>query len=532
MIQPSRIGFATTIAVCMVGIIVSLPTFLSKTVYEKLPTALQQTVNLGLELRGGSHIQLEVDLKSVEKERQENVVDEARRQLRQKHIRYKRIIVQQIGGAYRIIVTLQNEKDAEAVEKLLLKIEQELEIKIAGSEVTATLSQGYMAKFEKHIVDESIEVIRHRIDESGTKEPTILRQGRDRIVVQLPGVEDPAEVKRLLGKTALLTFNAVDEELQSVYIKDGEVQTLPTKPGVTFLPNNEYEGGTLYVPVKNQYALTGKSLIDAQVSMDHQTGLPAVSLKFDSMDGRRKIAELSKQYLGKQFAMVLDGRVLSAPRFTTVLNDGNAQITGNFSMEEATQLALLLRAGSLPAPLTVVEERNVGPSLGADSITHGKNATLFAFLFVAAFMIASYGRFGAFSVITLTANIMLLFACLTLLGATLTLPGIAGIALTIGMAVDSNVLIYERIREEIRHGISAIVAITRGYKLAMTTIVDSNLTTIIGAAVLYEFGSGPIRGFAVTLALGSIISLFTTFALTKAIIGIWMGKNRGGKIEI
>ena len=266
--------------------------------------------------------------------------------------------------------------------------------------------------------------------------------------------------------------------------------------------------------------------------MDSRTGLPAVSIKFDAIDGTRKIAELSAKYLHKQFAMVLDGKVLSAPVFQAVLNDGNAQITGNFTMEEATELALLLRAGSLPAPLNVVEERNVGPSLGTDSINAGKNATMCAFFFVAIFMIASYGIFGLFSVVAIFMNITLLFACLTLLGATLTLPGIAGIALTIGTAVDANVLIYERIREEVRIGIKAAMAISQGYKLAMMTIIDSNFTTLIGSIVLYEFGSGPIRGFAVTLALGTIISLFTTFSLTKSVIAYYMRRQRNKEIII
>jgi preprotein translocase subunit SecD len=513
------------------AVVIAVPSFLSPETYNRLPSVLQNTVNLGLELRGGSHIQLEVDLKAVEKEKQEGIVDEARKQLRKRNLKYK-IKVQTTAVGSQIYLTLDSATDAPEAEKILKKIEPELDIKIDGNNVVAIISQSYMDKFAKRIVGETIEVIRHRIDESGTKEPTILRQGRDRVVVQLPGVEDPAEVKRLLGKTALLTFNAVDEELQSVYVKDGEKPNFQNKPGVTYLPCSEGEGMTLYVPVKNQYALTGKSLVDAQVSMDHQTGLPGVSLQFDSLEGTRKMAELSKQYFGKQFAMVLDGRVLSAPRFKAVLLDGRAQITGNFTMEEATSLALLLRAGSLPAPLNVVEERNVGPSLGADSISHGKNATLFAFFFVALFMLASYGRFGFFSVITLTANLTILFACLTLIGATLTLPGIAGIALTIGMAVDSNVLIYERIREEVRLGMNIVSSISRGYKMALTTIIDSNLTTIVGAAVLYEFGSGPIRGFAVTLALGSIISLFTTFALTKSIIGLWTRRRQGRNIEI
>ncbi|MDR1365139.1 MAG: protein translocase subunit SecD [Holosporales bacterium] len=525
MLVVSRFKYAYTIAVCMLGTLFAIPSFVSQETFDKLPGFLQHTVSLGLELRGGSHIQLEVDLRSVEKERQESIVDETRKLLRKQNIKYSKISVQSRGDGSAIFINLKNQDDVPSVQKMLLKIEKQLEVSVSGAQITAVISEAFMDEFAKRVVSESIEVIRHRIDETGTTEPTILRQGRDRIVVQRPGAGDSAEVKKVLGKTAMLTFHAVDEDMESIEAVNPEQKpNLPAKPGVVYLPEDR-GNKTMYVPVKKQHSLTGKSVVDAQVTIDNRTGMPAVSIKFDSIDGARKMAELSTKYLGKQFAMVLDGKVLSAPVFQSVLNDGNAQITGNFTMEEATQLALLLRAGSLPAPLNVVEERSVGPSLGADSIVSGKNATICAFIFVALFMLASYGKFGGFAVVSLTANIMLLFACLTLLGATLTLPGIAGIALSIGMAVDANVLIYERIREEIRSGIRAIIAVAQGYRMAMTTIVDSNLTTMVGAIVLYEFGSGPIRGFAVTLALGALISMFTTFSLTKLLIHVWTRRN-------
>lgn len=526
MLVVSRWKVFSTLVVCLVGMLFSFPSMLSQEHYDKLPAFLQKTVNLGLELRGGSHIQLEVDIKSVQKDYQESIIDETRKQLRKANIRYNRIVNQIKDGVSVISITLNNEQDFKKTEKILLKIEKSLEITQNGTEVRATVSQKFLDDFSKRIVGESIEVIRHRIDESGTKEPTLLRQGTNRIVLQLPGVEDPAEVKRLLGKTALLTFHGVDENLKVVIAKEGEQVHIPSKPGIIYIPEEREKGIVMYLPIKKQVSLTGKSLIDAQMNVDPQTGSPCVSIKFDSIDGTRKIAELSEKYLKKQFAMVLDGKVLSAPVFQSIINNGSAQITGNFTMEEANELALLLRAGSLPAPLNVVEERTIGPSLGADSISEGKNATILAFLLVSLFMLLSYGKFGGFSVISLSCNIMLLFGGLTLLGATLTLPGIAGIALTIGMAVDANVLIYERIREEIRHGIKPTVAISQGYKMAITTILDSNITTLVGSIVLYEFGSGPIKGFAVTLALGTVISLFTTFSLTKSIIAWWLQKNR------
>lgn len=532
MLVVSRFKVFSTFIVCLLGLLFAMPSLVTQDVFDKLPSFLQHTVNLGLELRGGSHIQLEVDIKSVAKEHQESIVDEARKQLRKQNIKYNRLLVQAREEGSNILISLKDINDIEAVRKILLKIEKELEITVNGSEINAEISKSFLDNFSKRIVGESIEVIRHRIDESGTKEPTILRQGNDRIIVQLPGVDDPAEIKRLLGKTALLTFHGVDEDLESIPVKAGTKVNLPSKPGIMYLPEEKGNGVLVWVPIKKQVSLTGKSVVDAQMNIDSMSGMPCVSIKFDSIEGTRKMAELSAKYLHKQFAMVLDGKVLSAPVFQAVINNGSAQITGNFTMEEANELALLLRAGSLPAPLNVVEERNVGPSLGADSISDGKNATIFAFIFVSFLMILSYGRFGFFSVISLFFNIMLLFACLTLLGATLTLPGIAGIALTIGMAVDSNVLIYERIREEIRMGIRASLAIAQGYKMAMMTIIDSNLTTLVGSIVLYEFGSGPIKGFAVTLALGTMISLFTTFSLTKSIIALWLRKHKNDEIVI
>ena len=531
MLVVSKSRWLTTLVMCLLGLLFAIPSCLNQSTYDKLPSFLQHTVNLGLELRGGSHIQLEVDIKAVAKEHQEGIVDEARKQIRKENIKYNKIIVHSKDDSSSIFISLKDEKDVKTVKKILSKIEPELEISTNSNELTAVISDSFIEKFSKRVVGESIEVIRHRIDESGTKEPTILRQGFDRIIVQLPGVEDPAEIKKLLGKTALLTFHGVDEEMESIPVREGTKIKLPSKPGIAYLPEEKGNGVVVYVPIKKQVSLTGKSLVDAQMTID-QSGSPCVSIKFDNIEGTRKIAELSAKYLHKQFAMVLDGKVLSAPVFQSVLNTGNAQITGRFTMEEANELALLLRAGSLPAPLNVVEERSVGPSLGADSISDGQSATLIAFLLVAAFMMLSYGKFGGFSVISLAFNIILLFACLTLLGATLTLPGIAGIALTIGMAVDSNVLIYERIREEIRHGVKATIAIAQGYKMAMMTIVDSNITTLIGGGVLYEFGSGPIKGFAVTLVLGTAISLFTTFCLTKSVIALWMKKNKNSQIII
>ena len=533
MLVVSRFRGIATIIICLLGLMFAVPSVVDQKTFDKLPAFLQHTVNLGLELQGGAHTQWEVDIKSVEKEHQESIVDEARKQLRKQGIKYNRILVQQLETGSSILISLKDKNDVPAVKKILSKVERELEITAKDSELTAVISKAFLERFAKRVVGESKEVVRQRVDEAGTKEPTILSQGIDRIIVEMPGAENPEEIKRLIGKTARLTFHGVDEVLDSIAVKEGApLPKFPTKPGIMWVPENKGKGVLVYVPIKKQVSLTGKSIVDAQMNVDTQTGMPCVSIKYDSIEGTRKMAELSAKYLHKQFAMVLDGKVLSAPVFQAVINTGSAQITGNFTMDEATELALMLRAGSLPAPLNIVEERTVGPSLGADSIADGKTATLLAFFLVSLFMTMSYGRFGGFAVVALTCNIILLFAVLTLLGATLTLPGIAGIALNMGMAVDANVLIYERIREEMRLGVRASMAVSQGFKMAMMTILDSNLTTLVGAIVLYEFGSGPIKGFAVTLALGTVISLFTTFFLTKSIVAWWMKKHRNKEIII
>ena len=529
MIILSKTRVWLTSIICFLSIVFAIPSFVDQTTFNKLPSWLQHSVSLGLELRGGSHIQLEVGIDEVIKELQEGIVDSARKELRKKNIQYNRLTVQKHTDGSRILISLKNASDASDVKKILSKVEKELDIKVDGSNITATISKKFTDATAKKAVNESIEVIRHRIDETGTKEPMIQPQGSNCIVVQLPGVEDPAEVKRLLGKTAILTFHAVDEDLENVMAREGEKPDLQSKAGVVYMPESKGEGLINWVPIRKQISMTGKHLVDAQMNIDPQTGAPGVSLKFDSGEGTKKLAELSAKYLHKQFAIVLDDKVLIAPVFQSVLNQGSAQVTGHFTMKEAQEIALLLRAGSLPAPLTVIEERNVGPSLGADSISAGATATVVAFILVALFMILSYGRFGAFSCVSLVINVMALFACLTLLGATLTLPGIAGIALTIGTAVDANVLIYERMREEMRLGVKPSVAIAQGYKMAIGTILDSNFTTLIGALFLYEFGSGPIKGFSVTLFLGTVISLFTTFFVTKSLVALWLRKHQNDK---
>lgn len=525
MLVISRWKLWTVLGVCFAGILFAAPNLVSHSSFEKLPLWLRNTVNLGLELRGGSHLQLEVDLKTVAKEYLSNLLDETRSQLRKQQIGYTGLAIDSKLNNPSLIFTLRNTEDAEKATKLLKKIDHDLKIEQEDRKIVVTISQEVLEKKNKSIIEQSIEVVRRRVDESGTKEPIIQRQGTDRIIVQLPGIEDPAEVKRLIGKTAKMTFRLVDSNTSSVM--GNESGQLPYKVaplGCEYLEETTHDGHSRYLAVRKQVMVSGESLVDAQATFNH-TGQPAVSLKFNSL-GAKKFSDMSAQNLKKQFAIVLDDKIISAPVFQDIIHDGNGQISGSFTVKEANDLALLLRAGALPAPLKVIEERTVGPSLGADSIHDGKVATVIAFVMVSVFMFLCYGTFGVFADIALVFNIILLFAGLSLLQATLTLPGIAGIALTIGMAVDANVLIYERIKEEIRLGARPLVAIEAGYRRAMTTIIDSNLTTLIGAAVLFEFGTGPIRGFAVTLALGILISLFTALSLTRLIIILWVRRQK------
>ncbi|MBY0462253.1 MAG: protein translocase subunit SecD [Alphaproteobacteria bacterium] len=529
MLAIPRWKFWTIITVCFLGMLFALPNLLTQKSLEHLPHWMRNTVNLGLELRGGSHLQLEVDLNAVAKEYLTNLLDETRASFRKQQIGYTGLLVDTKIKTPTLNFTLRNPEDADKAKKVLKTIDPHLDVTIQGTMVHVTLSKEALGQRNKAIIEQSIEVVRRRVDESGTKEPIIQRQGDDRIIVQLPGVDDPAEVKALIGRTAKMSFRLVDNNASLVPVTPGSSR--PVAPlGSDYLTETRGAGEEAYIAVKKQVMVSGETLIDAQATFN-QNGQPAVSLKFNSI-GARKFAEMSAQNLKKQFAIVLDDKVISAPVFQDIIHDGNGQISGHFTIKEANELSLLLRAGALPAPLKVIEERTVGPSLGADSIHDGQRATVLAFIMVSVFMFLSYSAFGLFADIALIFNLILLFAGLSILQATLTLPGIAGIALTIGMAVDANVLIYERIKEELRAGARPALAIDSGYRRAMTTIIDSNLTTLFGAAVLFEFGTGPIRGFAVTLALGILISLFTALSLTRLIIVSWLRRRKITELPI
>ena len=484
-------------------------------------------VNLGLDLRGGSHLLLEVKVEAVVKERLNSLVDGVRIALRREKIRYKRLGHRGNG----VFVTILQADKVDFAKSLLADIEQGFDVAVDGSRISVRPNKEGLREIRDAAVAQSIEIVRRRIDETGTKEPTIQRQGEDRILLQLPGVDDPERVKRLLGRTAKMTFHLLDLDGSIEEAMEGRVP-----PGSRLLPSiNSDRGGKKDEPrhylVQKRVAVGGDHLVDSQPSFDNRTNEPIVSFRFDTAGGKR-FADVTRKNVNKPFAIVLDNKVVSAPVIREPILGGSGQISGGFTTQEANDLALLLRAGALPAPLIILEERTVGPGLGADSIAAGKVASVIGLVFVLIFMVIVYGLFGVFADIALLVNMVLIVSVLSALQATLTLPGIAGIVLTIGMAVDANVLVFERIREEVRAGRTPISAIDAGYSRAISTIIDANLTTLIAAVILFQFGSGPIKGFAVTLMIGIITSMFTAIMLTRLLVAGWIRRSRPTKVPI
>jgi preprotein translocase subunit SecD len=367
----------------------------------------------------------------------------------------------------------------------------------------------------RQAVEQSIQIVERRVNELGTVEPSIQRQGVDRILVQVPGLQDPQRLKELLGKTAKLTFRLVDPSASVEQALQGQVP-----PESELLRGTKAEGGAPYL-IEKRIMVSGEDLTDAQPGFDQRTSEPIVTFRFNN-NGARRFAQVTQENVGRPFAIVLDNEVISAPVIREPILGGSGQISGSFTVQQANDLAILLRAGALPAPLTIIEERTVGAGLGQDSIEKGTRAAWIGSVMVIVFMFATYGLFGLFANIAVAANVVMILGVLSMLNATLTLPGIAGIVLTVGMAVDSNVLIYERVREEVRAGRSAINALDAGFNRALATIIDSNTTTFIAAAVLFFVGSGPVRGFAVTLGIGIITTVFTAFTLTRLLIASWV----------
>jgi preprotein translocase subunit SecD len=492
-----------------------------------LPSSL---VNLGLDLRGGAHLLAEVQVADVYASRMESLWPEVRDILRPERATIGTIRLQDSDPLELRVKISQPEGMSRAVE-LVRGLAQpvvsltgagttDLVVSFDGDTLIVTLSEAERQAMDERTVRQSLEIIRRRIDEVGTREPTIQRQGADRILIQVPGIGSAAELKAIIGTTAQLTFQPVV----------GRGSNPDAAPGVgnEILPSLNEEG--LYYTLESAPVVTGEELTDAQPSFD-QSGRPAVSFRFNP-SGARKFGDYTAENIGNPFAIVLDSEVISAPVIQSHIPGGSGIITGNFTVEESTNLAVLLRAGALPAGLEFLEERTIGPELGADSIEAGKIACIVAFAGVLIFMALSYGLFGIFANIALIINVGLMFGLLSMVGATLTLPGIAGIVLTIGMAVDANVLIFERIREELQTAKGPARAISLGYEKALSAIVDANITTFITAVILFMVGSGPVRGFSITLGLGILTSVFTAIFVTRLLVVLWFERRRPKTIEV
>jgi preprotein translocase subunit SecD len=511
-------------ATLLAGLWLAMPNFLPPSVLNAIPDALPKSeLNLGLDLRGGSHLMLEATTDDVLKARLESLEDTVRSELRQAEggaIAFRDLS----QGKDRLTLTISNEADLDRALSTLRKLAQpagglgavrDLELSNTGPRITLVATEAGVAQAVDSAMAQAVEVIRRRIDELGTREPNIVRQGASRIVVQVPGLQDPAALKALIGKTAKLEFKLVDVDADPEMLAEGRAP-----PGSQILP--ALEGGTL--AVKRRAIISGDQLKDSQVTTD-QNNQPAVSFSFDSTGGRR-FAQATQANVGRPFAIILDGVVISAPRINEPILGGSGIISGSYTIATANELAILLRSGKLPVELKVIEERTVGPDLGADSIRAGAIASVLATVLVAVFMLITYGRFGWYSVIALFLNAVLVLGVMSGIGATLTLPGIAGFVLTIGAAVDANVLINERIREELRKGRAVIGAVETGYREASRTIFDANVTNVIAAAIMFAFGSGPIKGFAVVLTIGIITSVFTAVTVTRLLAARWLRVRR------
>jgi preprotein translocase subunit SecD len=509
--------------VCALGVLFSLPNLFTPAQLAWIPNNIpHKQVNLGLDLRGGSYLLLEVDVAAAQTEQLNSVIDNVRNALLDAKIGYTGLNVENNA----IVFTIRDQDRIDDARNALAKIDPSLTVDI-GPDGAGKMQFSAQATEQRRqqAVDQSIEIIRRRIDETGTKEPTIQRQGADRILVELPGVGDPEHVKELLGKTAKLTFQLVDQSMSPEEAKRGR---MPLGDEVLPAQTNRPGQAQSYL-VKRRVMVGGDTLVDAQATF--QNNEPVVSFRFDTA-GARRFGDATRDNVGKPFAIVLDNKVISAPVIKEAILGGSGIISGSFTVQSASDLALLLRAGALPAPITILEERSVGPDLGADSIHDGALSCIVGVVLVVIFMFLFYGLFGLFADIALLFNLCLMLGTLSLLGATLTLPGIAGIALTLGMAVDANVLIYERIREEMRSGRTMLSSLEAGFTRAFGTILDSHVTTLVAGILLYWLGSGPIKGFAVTLSIGVLTSLFSAILVTRLQIVSWLRRWKPREIPL
>jgi len=531
MVYFSRWKIIGVITLCVLGALIAAPNLVSKGTLAKLPGWVPtRQVNLGLDLRGGSYLLLQIDLDALAKSRLDSTLDAARAALRTAKIPFTGAEAE--GDAVRI--TLRDPAQTQEAVAALNKLDagpvgatSTYEVKTTGAgEIGVAMSETAVRNIANQALEQSIEIVRRRVDETGVAEPQIAAQPPNRILVQLPGVQDPERIKKLLGTTAKMDFHLVDET--------GVPDPAHVPPGDLLLEDDSMKGRGLPpqpILVKKKVEVSGENLTNARAATDQQTGGWVVNFQFDSI-GARKFAQVTQQNVNHRFAIVLDNKVITAPNIREPITGGTGQISGSFTAQDASDLAVLLRAGALPAPMKIAEERSVGPDLGADSIKAGIYATLGGLMLVLIYMLCSYGLFGVFADIAVLVNLVLTIAALSLLQATLTLPGIAGLLLSVGMSVDANILINERIREESKNGKPPFSAMEAGFSRAWSTIIDSNLTTLLKMAILFLFGAGVVKGFAVTISLGIMISMFTATILVRLMMTSWMRRVRPKQLRI
>ncbi|MET0136903.1 MAG: protein translocase subunit SecD [Sphingobium sp.] len=531
MLNFSRGAAIAIILPLLIGILCAVPSFLPDSAVAQLPGFMRTRVNLGLDLSGGSHLLLEASTQDVAKQRLANMEEQVRTEMRRQNPRIAIGDISARDGKLSFMVRDAAQVDA-AVERIRpltqgagLTGQRDFNVEVVNSStIVITPTQAGIDNAVKGAMEVATEVIRKRIDEMGTREPTIQQQGGNRIVVQVPGLQDPKALKDLLGQTAKLEFKLVDQNADPSEVAQGRAPV-----GSEVLPYPDSPSGR--IAVKRQVMVSGEDLTDAQQTYDQQSNQPNVTIRFNGSGGR-KFGQVTSQNVNRPFAIILDGRVLSAPNINEPILGGSATISGNFTVESANQLAIALRSGKLPVALTVVEERTVGPGLGADSIRAGLIASIIAVVAVAIFMFVSYGRFGLYANLAVAINVLVILGVMGILGATLTLPGIAGFVLTIGTAVDANVLIYERIREERRRGRNVVQAIEHGYKEASRTIFEANVTHAIAGGVMLVLGSGPVKGFAIVLLIGIATSVYTAVTFTRLLVAHWVRTQRPTEINI
>ena len=509
--------YFSKLRITLISIVTLFFVFISASNFQNSENSfISKKINLGLDLQGGSYLLLEIDNGPVEIQKLQNTTTVIRNFLKDKKINFNDLRIENKKIIFSVSID-----NAELVETFFLDKESEInpyynrykshqfDVVIRDDEFRLALSKYGLIEIKTSSQDQALEIVRRRVDEVGTNEPNILKRGNNRILVELPGLDDPMRIKSLLGKTANLTFRFVTQNNNDTF-------------GTEML---QFEDGTNEAMVSKRIILNGENLLDAQPQMNNQTNETVVSFTLDRV-GAKRFGKATSTGVGKQLAIVLDGKIVSAPVIRDTIASGNGQISGNFTFQSATDLALLLRSGALPAPLNIIEERTVGPELGQDSINAGVIALMIGFLLVIMFMFFKYKIFGLIANVTLLVNLFFLIGILTLFEATLTLPGIAGIILTVGMAVDANVLIFERIKEECKKEKNNIIAFDTGYVKSKTAIIDANITTLIAAIILFLMGSGPVKGFSVTLAVGIFTTLFSVYFIARMLTGLYVVKNK------